>query len=575
MIHELLEAYRSGLTTPREVCASMLAKAREADPAIWIELLDEAALERYLCHLETISPQDLPLYGIPFAIKDNIDLAGFPTTAACPEFSYVPERSAHVVQRLIDAGAIPLGKTNLDQFATGLVGVRSPYGFPANAYHPDYIPGGSSSGSAVAVARDLVAFSLGTDTAGSGRVPAAFNNLIGLKPTRGLLSTSGVVPACRTLDSVSIFTKSVAGASTVLEVVAAQDDDDPYSRAAPRDVADFLPDSFKFGVPAELEFFGDEVAERLFGDLCERLGEIGGVAEVIDFSPFLDAARLLYEGPWVAERYLATRAILDSNPDALHPVTRAIIASGADPKAHEAFAAAYRLQACKRAADAALGRVDFILTPTTGTIYTTAQVEADPIALNSNLGYYTNFMNLLDFSAVAFPAGFYPNGHPFGATAFAPAFTEGLVLAAAARALGEPVPADLPSNTVQLAVCGAHLKGLPLHPQLESLGAKFVRSCKTAPAYRFYALPGTVPPKPGLLRVAEGGSQIEIEIYALSSAAFGEFVAAIPAPLGVGKIETDDGVEVTGFLCESHALAGAEDITALGGWRQFVARPSA
>ena len=568
-IPALLESYRNGSTTPREVCLELLEKARAADSTIWITLLDEAALEPYF---ENLGSTDLPLYGVPFAIKDNIDLAGVPTTAACPEFEYTPEKSATVVQRLIDAGAIPIGKTNLDQFATGLVGVRSPYGIPANAFHPDYIPGGSSSGSAIAVARELVAFSLGTDTAGSGRVPASFNNLVGLKPTRGLLSTTGVVPACRTLDSVSIFTNSAADAATVLKVAAAHDPEDAYSRPAARDVADYLPKSFTFGVPEDdqLEFFGDEIAAGLFAQSRERLKAIGGTEKRIDFSPFLEAARLLYEGPWVAERYVATRDMIDDQPEALHPITRKIIEGGAAPKAHESFSAAYKLQACKKLADAQIEGLDFILTPTTGTIYTAAEVEADPIQLNSNLGYYTNFMNLLDYSAVAFPAGAYPNGHPWGVTAFAPAFADAVVLEAAARALDEAMPPDLPKNTIQLAVCGAHLKGLPLHGQLEALDAKFVRACKTVPAYRFYALPGTVPAKPGLQRVADGGSQVEIEIYALNRAAFGEFVAAIPAPLGVGKIETEDGEKVTGFLCEAHAIDGAEEITQLGGWRQYL-----
>ena len=570
MIDTLLEQYRSGATNPREVCARALAKARAADPAIWIHLLDEQALEPYLVALDSSSPAELPLYGIPFAIKDNIDLAGVPTTAACPDFASVPEKSATVVQNLIDAGAIPIGKTNLDQFATGLVGVRSPYGFPANPFQPDYIPGGSSSGSAVAVALDLVPFSLGTDTAGSGRVPASFNNLVGLKPTRGLLSTAGVVPACRTLDCVSIFTRSATDAATVFRSAASPDPADPYSRPAARDVSDHLPASFTFGVPSQLEFFGNEQAADLFRQARERLCAAGGTEAAIDFAPFLEAARLLYEGPWVAERYLATRELLDKKPESLHPITRAIISGGATPRAHEAFSAAYELQACKQLADAQFEGVDFILTPTAGTIFTASEVAALPVELNSKLGHYTNFMNLLDYCAVAFPAGFYPNNHPFGVTAFAPAFTDRLVLELAARALGETAEMPLERNSVQLAVCGAHLKGLPLHHQLTSLGAKFVRACKTAPAYRLFALPDTVPAKPGLQRVSSGGGQIEIEIYSLDRASFGEFVAQIPAPLGIGKIETEDGEAVSGFLCEAHALDGAEDITALGSWRQFV-----
>lgn len=398
--------------------------AHENNP-IWIYTLSEGELEPYLRRLEECEPSSLPLYGIPFAIKDNIDLKGIPTTAACADYSYVPQKSAYVVDRLIGAGAIPVGKTNLDQFATGLVGTRSPYGACQNSIDPNYVSGGSSSGSAVSVALDMALFSLGTDTAGSGRVPAAFNNLVGLKPSKGVLSTSGVVPACRSLDCVSIFAKSSEDAQRVFDVAASFDTLDPYSRPM-SDVQKSIPSRFRFAVPQadQLEFFGDTQAQTLYYEAVKSFEEMGGTAIETDFSPMLEAANLLYYGPWVTERYVALKDMVECKPESFIEVTRTIVESGKSKSAEDYFNAEYKLKAYKRQSDVLMQGVDFALTPTTGTIYTIDEVNADPIQLNTNLGYYTNFMNLLDFSAFAVPAGFRDNGLPFGVTLFAEAFED-------------------------------------------------------------------------------------------------------------------------------------------------------
>ncbi len=548
-------------------------EARGKDP-VWISRLCREhvlGLADAAAHL----PGPASLRGLTFAIKDNIDFAGVPTTAACPDFEYTPSASAPVVQRLIDAGAIPIGKTNLDQFATGLVGVRSPYGVPANPFGSAYIPGGSSSGSAVAVAAGLCDFALGTDTAGSGRVPAAFNNLVGLKPTRGLLGTRGVVPACRTLDCVSIFTRSIADASKVLSVAAAFDPEDPYSRpATPPVIDEAWPPRIGVPQPNQLEFFGNTDAAKLFSTAIGHWQSLGAKIVEVDFTPFLEAARLLYEGPWVAERYAAIREFIERKPDSLHPVTRKIIEGARALTATSAFEATYKLAALRRRAETVWAQVDVLLTPTAGTIYTVAEIEADPIRLNSNLGYYTNYLNLLDLCAVAVPAGFLPNKMPWGVTLVAPAFCDDRVLRLGASFLGEPAPVRaLPASrrTVKLAVCGAHLSGLPLNWQLTQLGATLDRVTKTAPTYKLYALPGTTPPKPGLIRVAEGGAPIEVEVWNVPVAGYGHFVSNIPAPLGIGTITLDDGSSVQSFLCEAIAVQGARELTHFGGWRAFLA----
>lgn len=437
-ISTLRQSYLSGALKPSQLVEFLDAKIGSADPHhIWIRRLTRDEMLAYAKKLDGQNPENYPLYGIPFAIKDNIDLAGIPTTAACPDYAYTPEKSATVVQKLINAGAIPVGKTNLDQFATGLVGARSPYGAGRNAFDPDYISGGSSSGSAVSVALGLASFSLGTDTAGSGRVPAAFNNLVGLKPSCGALSTTGVIPACRTLDCVSIFTKTPADAETVFAVAKGFDVEDAYSRPF-ETTTQALPVKFRFGVPHadQLAFFGNPDTPTLFDNAVKQLQALGGQAVEIDFQPFLDTARLLYEGPWVAERYAAIREFIERQPETLLPVTRQIISGATKFSAADTFTALYKLKAMQRLTAPVWDEIDVLLTPTAGTIYTVAEVEADPVKTNSNLGYYTNFMNLLDLCAVAVPAGFQKNGLPFGITLAAPAFSDGMLLELAAKWMG-------------------------------------------------------------------------------------------------------------------------------------------
>jgi allophanate hydrolase len=592
-IPHLRTRYLAGDLTPAALLAEIHEQLhRYADNPIWIHVLSDAELEPYLGRLAGADPENLPLFGIPFAIKDNIDLAGIPTTAACPAYAYTPARSAHVVERLVAAGAIPIGKTNLDQFATGLVGTRSPHGATRNPFNADYISGGSSSGSALAVALGLASFSLGTDTAGSGRVPAAFNNLVGIKPSRGLISTSGVVPACRTLDCVSIFALDLPDAAAVTRVAAHFDPDDPYARpgaagSGSRAVGD---GPFRFGVPGSLEFFGDTESQRLFEAAAARLQGLGGERVAIDFQPFEEAARLLYEGPWVAERYAAIQPFIQAHPEALLEVTRRIIAPAAEARAVDAFKAQYRLAALKRQADARMAGVDFILTPTAPTIYTIAQVEANPIGLNSRLGTYTNFMNLLDLAAVSVPAGFRADGLPSGVTLFGPAFSDGTLASFGARlhraqglSLGATghapglelataglAQSDAECGRLPLVVCGAHLDGLSLNGQLTERGGRLLRSTQTAPRYRLYALTGGPPPRPGLIRQRQGGAAVEVEVWSLPLDQVGSFLAGIPAPLGLGSVELADGTWEKGFICEGVGAEGAHDITDLGGWRAFL-----
>lgn len=585
-INSLLQAYQAKTITPAEVIEMLLERIEQTlEYNIWISRLDKAQLAHYLAALGDFDAEQKPLYGIPFAIKDNIDLQGLETTAGCTEYAYQPGEHAPVVERLIAAGAIPLGKTNLDQFATGLVGTRSPYGPGKNSINPDYISGGSSSGSAIAVAKSLVSFSLGTDTAGSGRVPAAFNNLVGLKPTRGSLSTRGVVPACRSLDCVSVFATNADDARRVFEVVDHYDADDAYARKTPASVPGFDCSNFRFGMPAreQLKFFDNPDGEALYDQAVARLEKMGGVGVEIDFQPFLDAARLLYEGPWVAERYLAIEAFIEQQADAMHPVTREIIQGGKAPTATAAFQSQYRLAELKRLADQVWNQVDLIVTPTAGRCYRIDEIEADPIQLNSNLGYYTNFMNLLDYSAIAVPAGFQSDGLPFGVTLFAPAFTDQALLQLAAdlelaklesAKSAQHKPANLLPGWTRVAVCGAHLSGLPLNHQLTDRGAYLLEATTTSENYRLYALPGGPPYRPGLVRTGNDksvmGKAIEIETWAIPLDQFGSFVAGIPAPLGIGTLETATGDMVQGFLCEPFALEDATEITELGSWRSYL-----
>ena len=581
---------RAGDLRPSEIVAGVLERiARRGDDKVWIHLLSRDQLMDRAADLERKGSSGLPLYGLPFAIKDNIDLANHPTTAACPDFAYTPPASAPVVQALLDAGAIAIGKTNLDQFAAGLVGTRSPYGACANAFDPKYLSGGSSSGSAIAVACSLVSFALGTDTAGSGRVPAAFNNLIGLKPTRGLLSARGVVPACRSLDCISIFALTAADAQSVLHIAQGFDSGDPFSRR--KGSSPIVPASIvgrRFGVPRadQLEFFGNTGAEALFHATVTRLERMGGTAIAVDFTPFRETAQLLYEGPWLAERYVAIRDFITTRPEALLPVTRSIIEGGAKPSAADCFSGYYRLKELRRMVAPTWDQIDVLLTPTAGTIHTIVEVAADPIRLNSNLGIYTNFMNLMDLSAISVPAGLQKDGLPFGVTLSAPAFADDALCRlgdALHRSLAQPLgatdqplppvernPAARPAGVVRVAVCGAHMSGLPLNPQLTERGARLARSCRTAAKYRLYALDGFSPARPGLMR-CEPGSAIEVEVWEVPVEAFGSFVDGIPAPLAIGTLELEDGEQLRGFLCEAYAATSARDISQLGGWRTYLA----
>ena len=588
-IAEILARHAGGRRVVRTIEATYAAIEAHGDPALFIALRPKGEALAAAAALDAAGPAGKPLYGVPFAVKDNIDVAGLPTTAACPAFAYRPARSSFVVERLERAGAIPVGKTNMDQFATGLVGVRSPYGVPRNALRADLIPGGSSAGSATAVGAGLVPFSLGSDTAGSGRVPAAFNGVVGLKPTLGRLSASGLVPACRTLDTISIFALGVADAFAAFEAAAGFDPADAYSKPSPAPRLLAPPPRFIVGAPrpAQRRFFGDDEAERAYAADLDKLADLGAKIVEFDFEPFAAVARLLYEGPWVAERYAATKVLIEGNPGALHPVTRAIIEGALKHDAVACFEAAYRLQDLRRATAAAWDGFDVMALPTVPRFYTRAEVEAEPFQANSDLGTYTNFVNLLDLCAVAFPSGLRRDGLPSSLTLIAPAGADGLIAGIAARAhaacgapMGAtrrappPAPAiEAASDGVEIAVVGAHLSGLPLNRELKALQATFVREALTAPDYRLYALPNTVPPKPGLLRVGAGeGGKIAVEVWSLERAAFGAFVAAIPPPLGIGTLRFDDGTSAKGFLVEAEAVKGAEDVSRFGGWRAHLAR---
>jgi allophanate hydrolase len=589
----IVAAHRDGSASPAQTVARCYRRIREHnDPAVFIALRDE---KDAIAEAESVARKDaanLPLLGVPVAVKDNIDAAGLPTTAACPAFAYEPARDATSVARLRAAGAIIIGKTNLDQFATGLVGVRSPYGIPVNPIRSDLVPGGSSSGSGVAVAAGLVPLALGTDTAGSGRVPAMLNNIVGLKPSLGLISTSGVVPACRTLDCVSVFSLTVDDAMTALQVMAAPDPGDPFSRNRPLDGMTAFPGRLRLGIPrnGQLIFFGDKHSEKAYDEALQRWTALGAELAEFDLEPFYETARLLYEGPWVAERYLVIRNLLASSPDSIHPVTREITAAGSRLTAAETFSALYRLQSLRGVAARTFADLDAIVLPTAPTAYTTAQVLANPIELNSRLGTYTNFVNLLDLCGLALPAAMRADGIPFGITLLAPAGNDALLacigrvfhadtgLTVGAKGLKQPALASLPATVgdeIAIAVVGAHLSGMALNGELQALHARLLEEAVTAPDYKLYAL-DTTPPKPGMLRVDSGaGSAIKLELWALSAAAFGKFVAAIPPPLSIGTIRLADGRGVKGFIVEPAAVTGARDISSFGGWRAFVAKQAA
>ena len=544
----------------------------ESEPLnpVWISL---APRDQALAHATEVAPNAL-LAGLTFAVKDNIDVAGIPTTAGCPAFAYTPSETAPVVDCLQAGGATLIGKTNMDQFATGLVGTRTPYGACSSVFGEEYISGGSSSGSAVAVAKGLVDFSLGTDTAGSGRVPAAFNGLIGVKPSRGLLSTRGVVPACRSLDCVSIFARSIDTARRVFEAAARFDPADPFSRQ-PRTgerAAPWVAGPFRFGVPRaeHLEFFGDHEAAELYRCAIAQVKRVGGEAVEIDFGPFRDAAALLYSGPWVAERSAAIEPFLRDHADEMDPTVRKIISGAERYTAVDAFRAQYRLQELRRNAEEQWRKMDVLFLPTTGTIFRHSEISAEPIQPNTDLGYYTNFVNLMDLAALAVPAGFRSNGLPFGVSFIGQEFTDEALLTLASRYLGEAAASTLP-DCIPVAVVGAHLTGQPLNWQLTTRGARLLRACRTAPGYRLYALRNTQPAKPGLVRAPEfEGPGIEVEVWAVPAAEFGGFVADVPPPLGIGNATLEDGTSVKAFICEQFAVDDAQDITALGGWRKHL-----
>jgi allophanate hydrolase len=591
-IASLLAGHRSGERALADTVRRVFCRIRETgDPAIFISLRDEASV---LADAEKLAGTDrsLPLYGIPVAIKDNIDVANLPTTAACPAFAYAPRVHAEAAARLERAGAIIVGKTNLDQFATGLVGVRSPYGVPRNPLRGDLIPGGSSSGSAVAVARGIVPLALGTDTAGSGRVPACFNNIVGLKPSLGLVSTVGVVPACRSLDCVSIFALTVDDAFAALQAIAGIDARDPFSRAMALGALSSNPPGLRIGVPRETDrlAFSDRNAEAGFAAAMALAGSLGARLVDVDMQPLFATAKLLYDGPWVAERTAALADFIARRPDDVHPVTRAIISQGAAKSAAEVFNGILKLAEFRLVARKLFVDIDVLMVPTIPFACTIAEVEADPIGPNTRLGTYTNFVNLLDLAGLAAPATLATDGTPFGVTLLAPAGRDAQ-LASLGRALHaragltlgalgipqpplEPVSAGALPGEAVIAVVGAHLSGMPLNHELASLGARFLEATSTAPDYQLFALQGVGPARPGLLRVAAGtGAPITLETWALSIEAFGRFASSVPAPLSIGSVRLGDGRLVKGFLVEAEAVKGARNISSFGGWRAFVAHP--
>jgi allophanate hydrolase len=576
-------------TSPRHALAPVLAALRADDPA-WILRCDEAFVEAQLMRLQDVSPLALPLYGVPFAVKDNIDVAGLPTTAACPAFAYTPERHATVVQRLLDAGAVLVGKTNLDQFATGLVGTRSPYGEVPNTFDTAHVSGGSSSGSASVVARGLVAFALGTDTAGSGRVPAGFNNLVGWKPTPGAVPMAGVLPACRTLDVVSVFALTVADATLVAALLEGTDNEPAFQHAAPR--PPWLGRTgapLRVGVPAAPACDAALGYDGAFDDAVAQWRAWGIEPVAVNMAPFDEVAQLLYDGPWVAERYAAVQALIETAPEALDVTVRRVIMAACEHDAVAAFRARYTLEALRQRIAALWQGIDLLMVPTAPTCPTRAAVAAEPVARNTELGRYTNFVNLLGLAALALPSGFTPAGLPFGVTFIAPGGSDaalaefglrweaardlplGRHLRRAAAADRRPSRRPAAAATLEIAVVGAHLAGMPLHGQLVDRGCRLVERTLSAPCYRLYALAGTSPPKPGLARVAEDGVAIELEVYEMPCDAVGSFLALIPPPLGLGSVQLADGRWTRGFICEPAGLAGALDISAHGGWRAYLA----
>ena len=591
-INRLLEGYRSQFFTVSDVLAQVLGRINnDSSNPVWISRVRGKVLKTRVTQLETLNPNELPLYGIPFAVKDNIDTLLLPTTAGCPDFSYQSEVNAPVVKTLLDAGAILIGKTNMDQFATGLVGTRSPYGVCQNAHNPEYISGGSSSGSAVATALGHVSFALGTDTAGSGRVPAALNNVVGLKPTIGRISTSGIVPACRSLDCVSIFALNCADAQTILNIATESESRPPVPENILRSAHPLIKNtknSFSFAVPNQdqLSFFGNGSFPLLFKSALDIMASLGGQKIECDFKPFQDVAQLLYDGPWVAERYSALGEFIKKSPSSLIPTTKTVIESGKQYSASDLFLAQDQLRILQRQCTTLWNHADVLITPTIGTAYRIDEISENPVSLNSNLGYYTNFVNLLDLCAVALPAGFSDDNIPFGITLTSPAYSELRLLSLGSRFHSQigippgtkeesppsrvPLHLEVLDDFVNIAVCGAHMRGLPLNFQLTEVGGRYLDTRKTSDNYRLFALSGGPPYRPGLVKT-KPGAEIELEIWRLSKAGFGHFVSQIPSPLGIGQVELENGDQVCGFLCEAHALANARDITEFTSWRKFLA----
>jgi allophanate hydrolase len=577
-IKELLHCYQAGEISPQKHIPALLDVIRShfhetKDPA-WICVATDSNISKQLNNLELLAKEktiaNLPLYGIPFAIKDNIDALGWETTAACPDFAFDPKKNATVVQKLIDAGAILIGKTNLDQFATGLVGTRSPYGAVPNTFDPTYVSGGSSSGSASVVARGLVCFSLGTDTAGSGRIPAAFNNIVGTKPTPGLVSTEGVFPACKSIDCVSIMTLTAADADIVLDVMKSTELDrvkEAQFHPTPKQVSSFRKPT-RIGIPISCQFLDDGQYQKAFAKAIENAKGLDVDLVQVDIDPFVKAGKLLYDGPWVSERFAVTEDFLKSNPDSFDSSVKQIIQSGASYTAAQGFRAIYQLKELEIEAKKTWAKCDVILVPSAPNHPTLEDLKNHPILKNSELGMYTNYVNLMRLCAVAVPAGFTDKGMPFGVTLIA---QEGSLGKSDAKATHTEL--TISSNNkdiIEIAVVGAHLQGMPLHSQLTERHANLIKSCKSAKSYRLFALPNTTPPKPGLVKSKSNGAAIDLEVYAMPVSEVGSFLGLIPAPLGLGNIELDDGTWVKGFICEPYAIEGAKDISDLGGWRAYM-----
>ena len=595
-IKELIKRYHSGDLTPQDHINTVIELVRYnfhelKDPA-WISIATDENIALQLKNLDSLVKEktlaNLPLYGIPFAIKDNIDALGWETTVACPDFLFKPIKNATVVQKLISAGAILIGKTNLDQFATGLVGTRSPYGIVPNTFNPTYVSGGSSSGSASVVARGLVCFSLGTDTAGSGRIPAAFNNLVGTKPTPGLLSTEGVFPACKSIDCVSIMTLTAADAEIVLNVAKSTETDQAIE-------AQFHPNSkpistfakpIRIGMPINCRFLDNGQYQEAFTAAINIAKDLNVEFVPIDIEPFVKAGKLLYDGPWVSERFAVTEHFLKSNPNSFDPTVKKIILNGELYSAAQGFKAIYQLKEFEIEAKKAWAKCDVVLVPSAPNHPTIEDLKNYPIEKNSDLGMYTNFVNLMRLCAVAVPSGFTKSGLPFGITLIAQEGSDNALLQLAAEwqiifdlTLGnsdikgtseELIIPTSKKDVVQIAVVGAHLEGMSLHWQLTERNARLIKACKSSNSYRLFSLPNTTPPKPGLVKYPSNGLSIDLEVYEIPSTEVGSFLNLIPAPLGLGNIELEDGTWVKGFICEPYAIEGARDISHLGGWRPFM-----